>query len=616
MNLKAFYKIWIKKWIAVFLRTSFALFVGYFVSQVSIESFEFFFFDLQTKFRPSPKDTRSISLINITQKTVEKFQGAPNFQIQAQALNKILQLKPKAVIYLSNLANWKGDLKEKKMFADTAARFEHVYFPTDELEMKGEAGKSQFPPPLDHLKVEPGPKTADTTRFAKDGVTRRLLVTFQNKELLHPKIAGLFNSEVLDFQKVRGSFAVYDSLQAFIDYRPLGSYPALTFDQLLTENLDPQFFANRIVIVGDDTGLDKRDYVYSPLARSADILTASELHANMFETLIRNSAPVKAPDWINLIFTLLISILTVHVVLTLKPLKGILILFGTAAGFSIFAYFAFWPFGIWIDVAHPFLAIFLSYYFFIPYRLIMENRRSWEYYQKHKLLSEVETLKTNFIGMMSHDLKTPLARIQGMTEVISGDAAPLSTPQREALDMIKQSAEDLLKFISTILNYAKIESQGIELHRQAKDINQLLKDVVRKHEFHAKLRHIQLILELEPLFSIQIDPELIKQAFSNLLENAIKYSPENSKVLISSEEIDGKIVVQIADQGTGIPADELSNIFMKFFRSKNAKASPIKGSGLGLYLAKYFVELHQGAISCESSPDQGTTFTVELPTRT
>jgi len=110
-----------------------------------------------------------------------------------------------------------------------------------------------------------------------------------------------------------------------------------------------------------------------------------------------------------------------------------------------------------------------------------------------------------------------------------------------------------------------------------------------------------------------VDPELIKQVFSNLVENAIKYSPENSKVLVSSEEVNGKIIVQVADQGIGIPQDELSNIFMKFFRSKNAKASPIKGSGLGLYLAKYFVELHHGVITAESAPHLGSTFTVELP---
>ena len=148
---------------------------------------------------------------------------------------------------------------------------------------------------------------------------------------------------------------------------------------------------------------------------------------------------------------------------------------------------------------------------------------------------------------------------------------------------------------------------------QAKDINQILKEVVKKHEFLAKLKHIQLITEFEPLFSLHVDPELIKQVFSNLVENAIKYSPENSKVLVSSEEANGKVIVQVADQGIGIPQDEQANVFMKFFRSKNAKTSPIKGSGLGLYLAKYFVELHHGVITVESSAGMGSTFTVELP---
>lgn len=84
----------------------------------------------------------------------------------------------------------------------------------------------------------------------------------------------------------------------------------------------------------------------------------------------------------------------------------------------------------------------------------------------------------------------------------------------------------------------------------------------------------------------------MRQVLSNLVENAIKYSAEETKVLVSTEERDGWVVVQVADQGPGIPTDELPNVFMKFFRSKNAKSSPIKGSGLGLYLAKYFTELH------------------------
>jgi signal transduction histidine kinase len=215
--------------------------------------------------------------------------------------------------------------------------------------------------------------------------------------------------------------------------------------------------------------------------------------------------------------------------------------------------------------------------------------------------------------MMSHDLKTPLARIQGMVDVIQRDEHAVSQTQEEALQSIKSSTQDLLKFIDTILNYTKIESQGVELHLESRDLNQVLKEVLKKFEFMARSRRIELVLEFEPLFSISLDPELIKQVLGNLIENAIKYSPEGSKILISTEEADQFVVVQIADQGKGIPEDELANIFTKFYRSKEAKVSSVKGSGLGLYLAKYFVELHRGTIHVESAVNVGSTFTIKLP---
>ena len=214
---------------------------------------------------------------------------------------------------------------------------------------------------------------------------------------------------------------------------------------------------------------------------------------------------------------------------------------------------------------------------------------------------------------MSHDLKTPLARIQGMTEMAMAQPQNLSDTQREALETINQSSDEPANFISSVLNLTRIESKELKLHLQSKDINQLLEDTVRKFQFLAKSKNIEMVLELEPIFSTKVDVDLMKQVLGNLIENGIKYSPEGSKILITTEERDNQIVIQVADQGFGIPKDELSNVFMKFYRSKNAKSSPIKGSGLGLYLAKYFVELHQGKISVESVPNQGSTFTVELP---
>jgi signal transduction histidine kinase len=245
--------------------------------------------------------------------------------------------------------------------------------------------------------------------------------------------------------------------------------------------------------------------------------------------------------------------------------------------------------------------------------LIIENRRSWEYYEKNRLLKQVEELKTNFISMMSHDLKTPIARIKGMTDVILADAQSVSVPQREAVDTIRTSSDDLLKFINSILNYAKIEFQGVELHWQSKDPNNLMTDVIKKHEFLAQLKKMKIQSELEPLFPIKMDPDLMRQVLSNILENAIKYAPEQTQISVKTYEKDGFVLFVIADQGPGIPAQELPHLFTKFYRSANAKSSPIKGSGLGLYLAKYFTELHQGQIFVESSSSQGTIFTVQLP---
>ncbi len=595
------------------IRIFFAILASILINKIEIPSVEFILYDLRTVLRPSPTASGNVVVVMIDKATSDKFNTVPDVDLHTEVLRKIQTAEPAFVIYTMDI-NKIPAINDKFNFSEYLANLPNLYQAVNGLERKNdESSKIILSAPYQDVKVASMPKTADTKLFAKDGITRRMFISYQDQPTFHIMAAQKYNQSLASVESIRGLFDLYDSKQIMIDFMKPSNFPKYKFEDIFDNRVNVKEFKNKIVLIGDDLGISHEDYIYSPYERTIDSTTISEMHVNMLETLIRNSAPIRAPDWINLVFTILISILTVYVVLTLKPLKGILILGGTAFFFTLISYLLFWLPGIWLDMAHPYLAIFLCYYFFIPYRLIVENRKSWEYQQKNKLLSEVETLKTNFIGMMSHDLKTPLARIQGMTEIISTDTNHLSSPQREALDTIKNSSEDLLKFISTILNYAKIESQGVELHLQSKDVNQILKEVVKKHEFHAKLKQIQIMTELDPLFSIQMDPELIRQVFSNLVENSIKYSPEKSKVLITSEEVDGKIVVQIADQGMGIPADEVQNIFMKFFRSKEAKSSPIKGSGLGLYLAKYFIELHKGSITVESSVGQGSTFTVELP---
>lgn len=594
------------------LRLVLACAMGIFISQLKLDSWEAALYDLRVRVLPKSDPSGHIEMIVTTSKTVELLKGLPTAKEEAQLLQKLRSERPLAVLYAQNFTELVGSFEDKRQLAEEAHHFKNLFVITQELEMKGEEGKLRLPGPLEPIALFPGPRTLDKIVLAQDEVTRRLMVTYQDRLMLHPHIAALVNPEIANKKNIRGLFPFFDTDQVYIDYRTPGTYPQTSFEDILAGKFTPGKYTNKIVLIGNDHGGSVKDYIKTPFSKDAKSMTTVEMHANMLDTLIQNRAPIQVPMWLNFLITIAISILTVHVLFTLKPSQSLSILLVAGATLTLLGMISF-HFGYWVRMAHPLLAIFLCYYFFIPYRLIIENRRSWEYYQKNKLLSQVEELKTNFISMMSHDLKTPLARIQGMTDVILKDTQPLTSQQREAVDTIRQSSEDLLKFISAILNYGKIESEGVELHLQSRDINALLKDVIRKHEFLAKVKRIPIKFESEPLFPIPVDPELIKQVFSNLIENAIKYSPEESTVRITTTEQDGKVIVNVADEGPGIPEDEVNNIFMKFFRSKNAKSSPIKGSGLGLYLAKYFTELHQGKISISSTYGKGSTFTVELP---
>lgn len=595
------------------LRLALACAMGIFISQLKLDSWESMLYDMRIRLLPESSPSGQIEMIMTTSRTVETLKGIPTAKEQVELLKNLQGEEPLAVLYIQNLSELEGSAEDKKAFAVEAMKLNNLYMVSQDLEMKGEEGKLRLPAPLDTIELFPGPRTSDGDVLAQDKVTRRMMITYQDRQMIHPFIASLVNPEMADKKNIRGLFEFFDSEQVYVNYRKAGTYPTTTFEDVMDKRFQPGRFKNKIILIGNDHGGSVRDYVKTPFSKDAKAMTLVELHANMLDTLIQNKAPIQANPWLNVLITMLTSIITVYVLFTMKPIRSLTILAATGGALLVFSAIAFWPCGLWVKMAHPFLAIFLCYYFFIPYRLIIENRRSWEYYQKNKLLSQVEELKGNFISMMSHDLKTPIARIQGMTDVILKDSQPLSTQQREAVDTIRHSGDDLLKFINAILNYGKIESQGVELHMQSRDVNSLLKDVINKHEFLAKVKRIPIQFESEPLFPIQVDPELMKQVFSNLIENAIKYSPEESQVRVHSEEIEGKVIIRVEDSGPGIPEDELANIFMKFFRSKNAKSSPIKGSGLGLYLAKYFTELHQGRIFVESTYGKGSTFTVELP---
>jgi signal transduction histidine kinase len=595
------------------IRIGFAVAIAFLVSQFRFDYVEALFFDARVRLKPVSPTSKQIELIAVDPFTVEQLGRVPNAADHVKLLKELKSVGAKSIVYLISPNEIVGAFEDLQEMAQTMGTLSSFYVAVPDMALKGEEDVFKLLPPFEKLHVYSAPKPVDRNIFAGDDVTRRMITSYQDRQTLYPIVAREFRSEAGDETKLRGVFDYLQTKQLYIDFKPARTYPATSFQKALTPSgQDLQKFRDKIVIIGRDIQTTAKDYARTPFSRDIVAMTVLELNANMLDTLILNRAPVRSPEWIDFLFTALISILTVHVVLLLKPTHGLVILGSTIVGYFVFSLLLFWLGGVWIGVAQPFIAIFICYYFFIPYRLIIENRRSWEYLQKNRLLTQVEELKTNFLSMMSHDLKTPIARIQGMTEVVLNDPTPLSSLQNEALANVQKSSQELLEFVSSILNLGRIESKEIQLAMKSKDPNSLLEEILTKCDHLAKHKNIQVVAELEPLFSVRMDVDLIRQVFTNLIENAIKYSPENSRILVTSEESNESVVIQVADQGMGIPEDELPHIFDKFYRSKNAKSSLIKGSGLGLYLAKYFVELHNGTISVDSRPGVGSTFTVTL----
>lgn len=607
-------KLFLQKrvWFFTSLRVVLALAIAFFLCQIQLDFIESYTYDLRVRLRPTPKTSGHVQTIVIDTKTQEDLKRMPEALDFVKFFDELAKAGPKAVMYVSDFADIIGSYEDLEALAASTQKVNFVVAQDARLPEKGLEEDFQLLPPLQDIKVESAPKTADSQSFAKDGVTRRLVLSLEEQQLLHPRLAAMVTGQQPPY-RFRGQFKFKRTEQAYIDWRPTGTYKPLSFIDVVNGDFDPNVLRGKIIVIGRDTRSDVADYILTPYSRDNTAMSRVEMHANILDTLILNRAPRTSPWWLNILSTSLIAVLTVFVVLALRPLQGLIIL-----GLTVFSYFSFCTFffmisGFWLDMAHPLLAIFICYYFFIPYRLIVENRRSWEYFQRNRLLTQVEELKSNFLRLMSHDLKTPIARIQGMTEIALRNPANLTPQQVEALKTISMSGDELEHFVGSVLNLSRTESKDIQLHLKSKDVNALLNEVIKTSEYAAKQKGIRIVTDFEPMFSVKIDEDLLRQVFTNLIENAIKYSPENSSIMVSTEEMDGKVQVQVADQGIGIPQDEIGQLFTKFYRAKAARDSEIKGSGLGLYLSRYFVDMHKGNITVESAPNQGSTFTVELP---
>jgi two-component system sensor histidine kinase KdpD len=224
---------------------------------------------------------------------------------------------------------------------------------------------------------------------------------------------------------------------------------------------------------------------------------------------------------------------------------------------------------------------------------------------------QTEKLHSALLSSISHDLKTPLVSITGALTALLDRKSNLDAQHiRELLETARGESDRLNRIVNNLLDMTKMESEVLRISKKPCDLRDLIGVCLEQLKDKIGPRDIKIDIPKD-FPEIAVDFPFILKAFFNVIDNALKYSPDGSPVEIRATFVQYKVQVKVRDYGMGIPREDLKRIFEKFYRAE--RSQNVLGTGLGLCISKGIIEAHGGTISVESTPGKGSTFTVELP---
>jgi len=428
-------------------------------------------------------------------------------------------------------------------------------------------------------------------RRDEDGVIRHI---FEQSDVL-PHLVEKITQKKFPHSRSGVSINYRGSSRVFTHY---------SLAEVLNDEMPENALHDKIILIGAETNSGQQ--YLTPVGA----LSRSEILAHITDDLLGNKWIRQWSFWVYALMFLGLTLLSVFIIMQYPQSVALVFMLWVGLSIAALSAWVFDTFYIWLPAYSPGILLLTTWVIFIGYQANRIERINFRLQQEQEYLQELEQLKNNFVSLISHDLKTPIAKIQAIVDrLLTQQTSP---ELQEDLKSLRGSGDELNRYIQSILKVLRVESRDFKVHKEVADINEVIDQAIQQLRPLAHEKDIRIQTELEPMFSVEFDTVLIKEVLVNLIENAIKYTPRGGQITIFSDEIEDSIFVKVKDNGEGIRPEDLDNVWGKFTRGKDQDMKS-KGSGLGLYLVKYFIELHGGKVNLDSKMGSGTTVSFTLP---
>lgn len=228
-------------------------------------------------------------------------------------------------------------------------------------------------------------------------------------------------------------------------------------------------------------------------------------------------------------------------------------------------------------------------------------------------IKKLEEMRKDFVANVSHELKTPVTSIMGYVETLRSGALQYPEKTEEFLEIMHRQTRNLNALIDDLLTLSRVEDGRRRFLKEHFPLMDLLASAVSMCQLKAKKKSSPILIDCDESCLVSAHPVLLEQAVSNLIENAVKYSPEKTRITVKGYSSDSLIHIEVKDEGYGIPAEDLPRIFERFYRVDKARSRDMGGTGLGLAIVKHIAQIHGGSVTVECPEGEGCTFMISLP---